>query len=82
MWPADRWRREREWKGVGRRMAPGSCTLGPGNWVNGDSSAETGTPGRCGVRVGSWDQEFHCGPIKYMCLLELQVEKPRRLVDT
>lgn len=51
------------WKGKGNEA--GFYALGLGNWVDGESSAETGTRGRCGVRVGSWDREFHCGPIKY-----------------
>lgn len=51
------------WKREGNEA--GSRTLGLGNRVDGGSSAEMGTHGRCGVRAGSWDQEFHCGPIKY-----------------
>ena len=43
----------------------GSWARGLGNWVDSESSAGTGTRGRYGIRVGIWDQEFHCGPMRY-----------------
>lgn len=40
-----------KWKGEGNKG--GSCAPGLGNYVHDESSAEMGTPGRCGVRVES-----------------------------